>query len=111
MEDDTRAALEPFRDDVRVRFFDFPKGERHGELNRHEALGEAKGRIVCYLSDDDLLLPGHVVEMGRLLENADFAHSAPFAVMLDGHCGTRRSTSHGPCSGRVSCAAAGTRSG
>ncbi len=84
VEDDTRAALEPYGDDERVRFFDFPKGERHGELNRHEALGEAKGRIVCYLSDDDLLLPGHVTEMGRLLEDAGFAHSPPFAVMLDG---------------------------
>ena len=53
-EDDTRAALEPFADDERVRFLDFPKGARHGELNRHEALREARGRIVCYLSDDDL---------------------------------------------------------
>ena len=63
VEDDTRAALEPFLSDRRVRFFDLPKGERHGELNRHAALAEASGRIVCYLSDDDLLLPGHVATM------------------------------------------------
>ena len=63
VEDDTRAALEPFADDERVRFFDFPKGARHGELNRHEALREATGEIVCYLSDDDLLLRDHVAEM------------------------------------------------
>ena len=31
VEDDTRAALEPFLADPRVRFFDLPKGERHGE--------------------------------------------------------------------------------
>ena len=31
VEDDTRAALEPFLSDPRVRFFDLPKGQRHGE--------------------------------------------------------------------------------
>lgn len=84
VEDDTRSALEPFRADARVRFFDFPKGARHGEALRHEALQEAAGRIVCYLSDDDLLLPDHVVEMAKLLEDADFAHSAPLVVMPGG---------------------------
>jgi GalNAc5-diNAcBac-PP-undecaprenol beta-1,3-glucosyltransferase len=84
VEDDTRAALEPFADDKRVHFFDFPKGERHGELHRHEALGEARGRIVCYLSDDDLLLRDHVVEMARLLEGADFAHSVSARLAVDG---------------------------
>jgi GalNAc5-diNAcBac-PP-undecaprenol beta-1,3-glucosyltransferase len=84
VEDDTRAALEPFGDDERVRFFDFSKGERHGELHRHEALREAKGRIVCYLSDDDLLLRDHVAEMARLLENADFAHAVSARLDVDG---------------------------
>ncbi len=84
VEDDTRAALEPFAGDDRVRFFDLPKGPRHGELNRHEALREATGKIVCYLSDDDLLLPGHVSEMRALLENADLAHSPHFWIDLDG---------------------------
>jgi len=77
VEDDTRTALEPFLEDPRVRVFDFPKGARHGEAHRHEALREATGRIVCYLSDDDLLLPDHVAQMDRLLDAADFAHSAP----------------------------------
>lgn len=80
VEDDTRAALEPFRADPRVRFFDLPKGERHGERHRHAALAEAAGRIVCYLSDDDLLLPCHVATMLELLQDVDFAHSAPFVV-------------------------------
>lgn len=84
VEDDTRAALEPFADDERVRFFDFPKGARHGELNRHEALREATGEIVCYLSDDDLLLRDHAAEMTRLLENADFAHSISARLDVDG---------------------------
>src|SRR6185437_15846190 len=43
--------------DNRVRFFDNPKGERHGEAHRHAALQEARGEIVCYLSDDDVWLP------------------------------------------------------
>ncbi|MDQ3425894.1 MAG: hypothetical protein M3435_06760 [Actinomycetota bacterium] len=67
-----------------MRFFDFPKGERHGELNRHEALREASGRIVCYLSDDDLLLPDHAAEMSLLLEVADFAHSISARLGVDG---------------------------
>ena len=78
--DDTRRALEPFTNDARVRFFDLPKGERRGERNRHLALGEARGEIVCYLSDDDILLPWHAAEMRRLLQSADFAHSAPVLV-------------------------------
>lgn len=84
VEDDTRAAVVPFLEDERVRFLDRPKGERRGERLRHEALQEATGRIVCYLGDDDLLLPGHAAEMARLLEDADFAHSAPFVIEADG---------------------------
>ena len=84
VEDDTRAALEPFLSDPRVRFFDFPKGQRNGELHRHEALQEASGRVVCYLSDDDLLLSDHVAEMARLLEDSDLVHSAPLSVMPNG---------------------------
>ena len=84
VEDDTRAALEPFLADPRVHFFDNPKGQRHGERHRHEALQHAAGHIVCYLSDDDLLLSDHVAEMQRLLTDADFAHSAPFIVNTDG---------------------------
>ena len=84
VEDDTRAALEPFLDDERIRFFDNPKGERNGERHRHAALQYASGQIVSYLSDDDLLLPGHVSDLCRLLEEAEFAHSAPFYVAADG---------------------------
>ena len=84
VDDHTRNVLASFSDDPRVRFFDFPKGERHGEAHRHDALREASGLIVCYLSDDDLLLRSHVAEMRRLLEDADFAHSSPFFVNPDG---------------------------
>lgn len=84
VEDDTRRALEPYMADPRVRFFDRPKGERHGERRRHEALRDSTAPIVCYLSDDDLLLPGHVRSMARLLEQADLATDLPANVWPDG---------------------------
>ena len=84
VEDDTRAALEPFLADSLVRFFDRPKGQRNGERLRHEALQESTSPIVCYLSDDDLLLPGHVAQMLELLEDADFAHDLTVNVLPDG---------------------------
>jgi hypothetical protein len=61
--------------DERVRFFDNPKGPRHGEIHRHAALQHARGEIVCYLSDDDLYMPDHVEYMAQLLGRADFAHA------------------------------------
>ena len=70
--------------DQRVRFFDNPKGPRNGEVHRHEALKEAGGRIVCYLSDDDLWLPDHVAFLLELLEEYDFAHSLPIRVSPGG---------------------------
>lgn len=82
--DDARDALEPFLTDERVRFFDHPKGERHGERYRHEALRESNAPVVCYLCDDDLLLPGHVAYMCELLSDVDLAHDAPLNVGLDG---------------------------
>ena len=69
--------------DERVRFFDNPKGERHGEAHRDAALREARGEIVCYLSDDDLWLPGHVEHMGELLAEADVASALSFLVATD----------------------------
>src|SRR5262249_26831915 len=40
--------------------------------------------IVCYLCDDDLLLPGHVAYMRELLRKAHLAQSARFGVWSDG---------------------------
>jgi hypothetical protein len=70
--------------DERVRFFDNPKGPRHGEIHRHTALQDARGRIVCYLSDDDIWLPGHLEAMGALLAEADFANTLPLRIGPDG---------------------------
>ena len=70
--------------DPRVRFFDNPKGPRHGEEHRHAALQEARGEIVCYLSDDDLWLPEHVETLQALLSESDFAHTLPLRIDPDG---------------------------
>ena len=76
--EDTLNAAEALREaDDRVRLFVHDKGPRHGEIYRHQALQEAAGTIVCYLSDDDLWLPNHVANMAALLESADFAHAHP----------------------------------
>jgi glycosyltransferase involved in cell wall biosynthesis len=61
--------------DPRIRYFDHPKGEGHGEAYRAAALAEAQGEIVCYLGDDDLWLPEHLATMSQLLKEADFAHT------------------------------------
>jgi hypothetical protein len=74
--DDTREVVaELGRADPRVRFMDFPKGPHHGETYRGRAIAAAKAGIVCYLCDDDLLLPDHVESMAELLADADLAHS------------------------------------
>jgi hypothetical protein len=84
VEEDTRAALEPYLSDSRVLFFDRPKGERHGALLRHEALRESTGDIVCYLCDDDLLLPWYLETISELLAGADVAQDLPVNVWPSG---------------------------
>ena len=62
--DETRQILHEITNfDMRVLFFDHPKGPCHGEIYRHRALLQERGRIVCYLADDDLYLPHHAEEM------------------------------------------------
>jgi glycosyltransferase involved in cell wall biosynthesis len=70
--------------DPRITFFDNPKGARHGEPSRHEALSRARGEIVCYQSDDDLWRPGQVAELRSCLATADFAHTVALRVDPNG---------------------------
>jgi hypothetical protein len=74
--DDVRAVASGLlREDERVRFLDLPKGPNHGEVHRGTAIEGTEAEIVCYLCDDDLLLPEHVESMRELLGEADLAHS------------------------------------
>ena len=66
--------------------------------------------IVCYLSDDDLLLRDHAAEMALLLEDADFAHSVSARLAVDGTPEYSPGTSPGPSSWK-SASAARRRSG
>jgi hypothetical protein len=77
------AALDLASQDARVRFLDHPKGARHGEAHRHRAIAEARGDIICYLSDDDLWLPGHLAAMIACLRDADVAAALPVRVHPD----------------------------
>jgi hypothetical protein len=72
------------RQDPRVRFLDLPKGPHHGEVHRGAAIESTDAEIVCYLCDDDLLLPDHVESMRELLAEADLAHSQNGYLDLDG---------------------------
>jgi glycosyltransferase involved in cell wall biosynthesis len=82
--DETREIMaELIRSDDRVRFFDNPKGPRHGEPHRHAALQHARGEVVCYLSDDDLWDPGHVETIHGLLQGADLAHTMVAGILPD----------------------------
>src|SRR5690349_21612774 len=74
--DDTREVVAGLtREDPRVRFLDLPKGPNHGEVHRGTAIESTEAEIVCYLCDDDLLLPEHVESMRELLRAADLAQS------------------------------------
>jgi GalNAc5-diNAcBac-PP-undecaprenol beta-1,3-glucosyltransferase len=79
--DATRALVaELSAGDPRIRFFDFPKGPRKGEIHRHAALQHARGRFVAYLGDDDCWLPNHLETLDALLAEADFGHTLQVGV-------------------------------
>ncbi|MBY0526688.1 MAG: glycosyltransferase [Gemmataceae bacterium] len=83
--DTTRSIMaELTQADERVRFIDRAKHASRAEPHRHAAVLAARGRIVCYLSDDDLYLPDHVETMLGLLRVVDFAHAVPLRVEADG---------------------------
>ena len=85
VDDAVRSTVEGLRAaDARIRFFDFPKGPRNGEIHRDGVLRQARGRIVCYQADDDLWLPGHLADMEAALENADFVGAMHVNVELEG---------------------------
>jgi len=69
--------------DSRIRVRVHPKGERHGEIYRHQALEEAEGTYVCEIADDDLWFPNHLGEIAELLREADFGNLLQVDVKPD----------------------------
>jgi len=85
VDDATRSAIDAVvAADNRIRFFDFPKGPRKGEIHWHRALQEAQGRIVAYLGSDDCWMPNHLEVLDGLLTDADFGHTLHVGVNPDG---------------------------
>lgn len=80
---DTRAVVGAC-DDPRLRFLDVPKSASRAEEVRHQLLTETSSALICYLGDDDLMLPDHVATMVDLLADADFAHPLPAPIAPDG---------------------------
>lgn len=81
---EVRAAVVPLLSDKRVRFIDRPKTPSRAELVRHEVLAEATSPYVCYLGDDDIMLPDHVAATLERLKNVDFTHPLPVFIDRDG---------------------------
>ncbi|TVP97501.1 MAG: glycosyltransferase family 2 protein [Balneolaceae bacterium] len=82
--DETREIINKLeKEDSRITFFDHPKHERRGEPYRHQALQQAKGRMICYLCDRDLMLPYHLETMKGLLMDYNFASTTYIDVRAD----------------------------
>jgi glycosyltransferase involved in cell wall biosynthesis len=87
VDESTRATIhELMATDSRIRFFDHPKHPRRGEEYRHAALGEARGEIVAYLCDRDLMLPNHIATLHAELQAFDFAATANYKVSPQDIC-------------------------
>jgi glycosyltransferase involved in cell wall biosynthesis len=83
--DPVRTAVQRLQEsDSRIRYFDFPKSPRTGEIHRDVVLRQAKGRIVCYQSDDDLWLPGHLTDLEAALADADIVGAMHTNVSPEG---------------------------
>lgn len=88
----TRAQIQELQaSDARIRFFDHPKHPRRGEVYRHQALQEAKGEIVAYLCDRDLLLPNHLEELYQHLQSYPMAAVNFYRVARDQSIGFGKS--------------------
>lgn len=61
--------------DRRIRPFHFSKASRTGEIHRAEVIPLTSGRIICYLSHDDVWFPNHVEVVERELAGVGFTHT------------------------------------
>jgi glycosyltransferase involved in cell wall biosynthesis len=83
--DGTAAVVQGFTD-RRIRWFDLPKAPGFGYPNRNTVLRLAQGELIACMTDDDLLLPDHLEQFRRLLEDdaIEWAYSRPLWVSRDG---------------------------
>jgi glycosyltransferase involved in cell wall biosynthesis len=83
--DNTASVVTSFAD-PRIRWFDLPKAPFFGYANRNAALSAATGDHVAYIAHDDLLLPDHLEQVGRVLDHtpADWAFTRPVWVSQQG---------------------------
>ncbi|HEX9569553.1 MAG TPA: glycosyltransferase family A protein, partial [Rhodospirillales bacterium] len=71
--------------DPRIRFFDLPKAPHFGYANRNIALREARGALIGFAADDDLLFPDHLETLERgLAGGAALAYSQALWISTDG---------------------------
>lgn len=72
-------------EDSRVRWLPYPKGERHGELHRHDVLlHRTSVDAVFYLGDDDVWFPDHLERLVPALEDRDCVFGLDIRVLPDG---------------------------
>lgn len=71
--------------DSRMRFFDLPKAPHFGYANRNIALREARGELIGFAADDDLLLPDHLEVLSQSLrKEGTLAYSQAVWISTDG---------------------------
>lgn len=72
--------------DERVRVVERPKGRRHGEETKAEAIAGAAADVIAYCGDDDLWLPWHLETLLPHVEGPApaLAHSPCVQVLADG---------------------------
>lgn len=77
---EVRAAIVALLSDERVRFIDCPKSASRAEVARHEVITAATSPYICYLGDDDIMLPDHLAVTIDRLGQVDFTHPLPLFI-------------------------------
>jgi glycosyltransferase involved in cell wall biosynthesis len=81
----TAEAVQSFSDQ-RIRWLDLPKAPGFGYANRNIALRQARGELIAFAADDDLMLPDHLALHGAALANPTklWSYSQALWVSQDG---------------------------
>lgn len=74
-EETTQEVLAIARRERRVTSHIFAKGERYGETYRDPIIREARSKIICQISDDDVWFPNHLHEIEQLLGTFEFGNT------------------------------------